>query len=57
MKIDSEKCIGCGVCETMCPQCFKMNSGVSEIQQETCDECDLEDVVASCPVDAIILDK
>ena len=25
VKIDKDKCIGCGACEAVCPKSFKMN--------------------------------
>ena len=55
--VDEEKCIGCGVCEGMCPQCFKMENGSSKVMAQGCDSCDLEEVAKSCPVDAIIIEQ
>jgi ferredoxin len=53
--IDQEKCSGCGLCETLCPVIFKLNSELGKaevISQEVCD-CDLQNVIASCPSGAI----
>lgn len=53
IKVDQEKCIGCGLCVGMCPEVFRMNAdGKSEeITQE--DSACAQNAVASCPVNAI----
>jgi len=55
--IDEDKCIGCGTCEAMCPECFKMNGNLAEVTKQTCDTCDVKGVAESCPVDAIIVQE
>lgn len=57
IKVDANKCIGCGVCEAMCEKCFKVNGNVAEVLQDLCEDCNLDDVVASCPVEAISVEK
>lgn len=54
--VDSELCIGCGVCEELCPDVFEVVDEQSiVIGPENCDSCDCEEAVVSCPVDAIEL--
>jgi ferredoxin len=55
--IDEDKCIGCGTCEAMCPECFKMNGNLAEVTAQSCDKCYVKDVAESCPVDAIIIQE
>ncbi|NQV00216.1 MAG: ferredoxin [Parcubacteria group bacterium] len=57
IKIDKEKCLGCGVCINLCPKVFELEDGKSKIK----DEVDLEknkdcikEAIDSCPVSAII---
>ncbi len=55
LKVDQEKCIGCGTCVSMCPQCFKMNDdGKAEVScvESKC-ACNVDDIINACPVDAI----
>lgn len=55
LKIDSEKCIGCGTCISMCPDCFKMNDeGKARVscKERKC-ACNVDDIIRVCPVDAI----
>ncbi len=56
-KVDQDKCIGCGMCVSMCPDCFKLNDtgkAESTCTGDNCEcNCDLDSVVASCPVGAI----
>lgn len=53
IKVDPIKCKGCGVCEAMCPEVFKIDAnGVSQVIGETC-VCNLEDIIAACPENAI----
>jgi len=49
MKVDKEKCIGCGACVSLCPDIFALKDGKSiVISDEDCDES-----VDACPVGAI----
>ena len=53
VKVDQNKCIGCGLCAGMCPAVFQMNAdGKSEVVAQT-DEACAQNAVASCPVNAI----
>ena len=53
-KVDQEKCIGCGTCESLCPKVFKLNDdGKSQVIGDDCKDCDLKEVTDSCPAEAI----
>ena len=53
-KVNQEKCIGCGTCESTCPKVFKLNKdGKSQVIGDDCKDCDLKDVAESCPAEAI----
>ncbi|MCK4997227.1 ferredoxin [Candidatus Pacearchaeota archaeon] len=52
--VDQDKCIGCGACEAICPDSFKMSGGKArtvkaEVEELTCEK----EAVSECPVDAI----
>lgn len=56
IEIDENLCIGCGMCENNCSECFNLNNekGKAEvIKSDGCLNCDLNDVVSDCPVGAI----
>ncbi len=58
--VDQSLCIGCGLCETTCPDVFRMNDdGVAEAYQEF--SADLKDTVDEavdgCPVGAISVES
>ncbi len=52
VKIDKEKCIGCGICTAICPEGIELGEDgkANIIDQEKADKCDLNDV---CPYEAI----
>lgn len=55
IKIDEEKCIGCGTCEAICPSHFKMNDdGKAAVISQEEGEC-VKEALESCAVDAIIM--
>ena len=60
MKVDKEKCIGCGICQSICPEVFEMKEGKSQIKEgadlEKNKEC-VEEAIQTCPVVAIEKDK
>lgn len=54
IKVDKEKCIGCGACVSICPSSFEMFEGKArekqkEVKKITCEK----DAAESCPVSAI----
>lgn len=56
--VDREACIGCGVCENLCPDLFKMDDeGKCEaLVLETENTC-CQDAADSCPVQAITVEE
>lgn len=57
IKVDEEKCIGCGTCVVIAPKSFKLtDDGKAEvIEPPGDDEATIKEAVDSCPVDAIEL--
>ncbi len=53
IKVDQNLCIGCGTCEALCPDVFKINDeGKSEVIKEDNIGC-AKNAAESCPVQAI----
>lgn len=54
MRIDPEKCVGCGQCVPYCPvQAIIMKDDIAEINFDECVECSNCLRVSDCPTDAI----
>jgi ferredoxin len=55
LTVDQKKCIGCGLCESLAPKTFKLNSkGKSEVINPKGDKkSDIQNAIDSCPVKAI----
>lgn len=55
--VDKDLCIGCGLCESICPKVFKMNDeGLAEAINDDLDAEQAEgakEAEAECPVNAI----
>ncbi|MCK9379060.1 MAG: ferredoxin [Candidatus Moranbacteria bacterium] len=51
--VNEDLCIGCGTCEALCPNVFKIEEGKSHVVVEECDDCNCQEVIESCPVNAI----
>ncbi len=56
-KVDFDKCIGCGLCVSICPKVFEMKDDMKAhvIDPKGCDSCDCKEAAESCPTDAISL--
>ncbi len=53
VKVNQDKCVGCGLCVNMCPDTFKINQdGKSEVINDKLTSC-AKEAAASCPVAAI----
>lgn len=58
ISIDKDVCIGCGMCESICDKCFKLNGDKAQVVDENgCSDCNLDEAVENCPVDAIKVEK
>lgn len=57
IKLDKDKCIGCGTCVAIAPKTFKLEAdGKAEvIEPPRDDKATIKEAVDSCPVDAIEL--
>jgi len=54
ISVDKDTCIGCGLCENICPKSFKMQDGKAEAINSTVDKITCEkEAEESCPVDSI----
>jgi len=53
--VDKSLCTGCSICAEMCPEIFHLGAdGLAEVTKEgECSTCSMEEVVSSCPVNAI----
>jgi len=54
--VDEEECIGCGTCEELCPEVFKMNEDTEKsevIKPEGGPEDLIQEAIDTCPVDCI----
>ena len=52
--IDVSTCVGCGLCEQSCPECFEVQGdGIAHVKTQNCTATNLQEVADSCPVNSI----
>ena len=62
LKVDSGKCIGCGLCVSIAGDCFKLNDNgkaeaTCEGDQKKDGNAKVMEAIESCPVQAITISK
>lgn len=60
IKIDENKCIGCGLCAALDPKTFKLDYSLGKaivVDQPEKITPDIDEAISSCPVEAICLDN
>jgi ferredoxin len=54
IKVDKDKCIGCGSCEAICPEIFSMKNGKAVPKKTSVEKINCEEEAKeACPVGAI----
>ena len=53
--VDYDACEGCGTCEAMCPDVFKVKDDGKAyvINAAACKDCNCQDAADACPVECI----
>lgn len=52
--LDQKKCIGCGMCISLCPDCFEFENSKAKVKDEyTCKDDCCKEAADSCPAKAI----
>ena len=55
--VDASVCVGCGLCEQLCSEVFKIGSdGIAQVGASECSQHNLSDIAQQCPVSAIKLE-
>ena len=58
--VDEDKCIGCGLCEQICPVVFEMVGAVAKVKVDPVPENEKDrcrEAAESCPVTAITIEE
>jgi ferredoxin len=53
IKVDKNTCIGCGLCESICPEVFELKEGKSHVKDPKNKAKCVKEAADSCPVEAI----
>jgi ferredoxin len=53
IKLDKEKCIGCGACIAVCPDVFALDGDKAKAKKAKSDKECVKEATDSCPVQAI----
>lgn len=52
--VNEDLCIGCGHCAEICPRVFELENEKSRvINPDKCSECNCQEAIDTCPVQAI----
>ena len=52
IKVDKNKCIGCGLCESICKEVFVLKCNKAQVKAQKDIPC-VNEAITSCPVNAI----
>ena len=53
VSVDESVCVGCGLCEQLCPEVFKVEDGIAKVKAPECSQHNLSEISSQCPVEAI----
>ena len=53
IKVDKEKCVGCGLCPILCPEIFEINEEGKATVISQKEDPHLKEAIEQCPEEAI----
>ena len=57
VKVNKDKCIGCGACAATCPEVFELgDDGLAEVIKDEIND-DVKTAAEGCPVEAIEIEE
>ncbi len=58
VQIDKEKCTGCSVCESLCPDIFEMEDDIAKVKNPNSGDIECaKEAAESCPGEAITVEE
>lgn len=53
VKVNKERCVGCGLCVSICPEAFEIKNGKASVKAKGKNSNCIKDAINQCPVKAI----
>jgi ferredoxin len=57
IRINKDKCVGCGMCASLNPDVFEIVNGKARVKKEKVNLFEVQEIVENCPMQAIEIEE